>query len=55
MLQEETIITFCQVGQRSLIAARALADHFGDRKKVYSLGGGIVNWKKSLAHEGEKA
>jgi sulfur-carrier protein adenylyltransferase/sulfurtransferase len=55
MIRKNTIITFCQVGQRSLIAARALADHFGATKKVYSLGGGIVNWKKFMQHEREKA
>ena len=54
-LKQHTIIAFCQVGQRSLIAARSMADHFGSAKKVYSLGGGIVNWKKSLAYEGKKA
>jgi molybdopterin/thiamine biosynthesis adenylyltransferase/rhodanese-related sulfurtransferase len=54
-IKENTIIAFCQVGQRSLIAARAMADFFGNTKKVYSLGGGIVNWKKSFEHEGEKA
>jgi adenylyltransferase/sulfurtransferase len=54
-IMQHTIIAFCQVGQRSLIAARSMADHFGSAKKVYSLGGGIVNWKKSLAYEGKKA
>ena len=55
IINKNTIITFCQVGQRSLIAARALADHFGATRKVYSLGGGIVNWKKFMQHEREKA
>ncbi len=44
---ETTIIVFCQVGQRSLIAARAIAEHFGESRKVYSLSGGITNWKKN--------
>jgi len=51
-IDKNIIIAFCQVGQRSLIAARALQDHFGNTRKVYSLGGGIVNWKKSFEHAG---
>ena len=51
--QETTIVAFCQIGQRSLIAARTMNDFFGATKKVYSLGGGIVKWKKSHEHEGK--
>ncbi len=55
LINGSTVVAFCQVGQRSLIAARAITDHFGDAKKVYSLGGGILQWKKTRQHEGEKA
>jgi adenylyltransferase/sulfurtransferase len=42
----DTIIVFCQTGKRSLQAARLLNDRFGGSKKVYSLAGGILQWKK---------
>lgn len=41
----DTIIVFCQSGKRSLQAAKLLMDTFGNTKKVYSLGGGILQWK----------
>jgi len=41
-----TVITFCQTGYRSLQAARILNGIFGESKKVYSLRGGILGWKK---------
>jgi adenylyltransferase/sulfurtransferase len=41
-----TVITFCQTGNRSLQAARILNGIFGETKKIYSLRGGIVGWKK---------
>ena len=42
----ETILFFCQSGIRSTQAARWLADRFGKEKMVYSLSGGILNYKK---------
>lgn len=39
------LITFCQSGGRSLQAAKLLSDTFGTSKQVYSLKGGIFNWK----------
>jgi adenylyltransferase/sulfurtransferase len=46
LVKSETVIAFCQTGKRSLLAARVLSGIFGDKKKVYSLRGGIVEWKK---------
>ena len=44
-IEEKTVILFCQSGLRSLIAARILADAFGNSKKIFSLKGGILEWK----------
>lgn len=41
-----TIIVFCQSGKRSLQAARLLMDTFGPGKKIFSLAGGILQWKQ---------
>lgn len=46
MIRSDTVIAFCQSGKRSLQAAKILSGIFGDRKKVYSLRGGILEWKK---------
>ena len=46
LIKSETVITLCQTGKRSLQAARILSGIFGDKKKVYSLRGGITEWKK---------
>lgn len=45
-LRSETIIIFCQTGKRSLQAMKTLSGIFGDAKKIYSLKGGIIEWKK---------
>jgi molybdopterin/thiamine biosynthesis adenylyltransferase/rhodanese-related sulfurtransferase len=45
-IKANTVIAFCQTGKRSLQAAKVLNGIFGDSKKVYSLKGGIVEWKK---------
>jgi molybdopterin/thiamine biosynthesis adenylyltransferase/rhodanese-related sulfurtransferase len=45
-IKANTVITFCQTGSRSLKAARLLNGIFGKSKKVYSLRGGILGWKK---------
>ncbi len=42
----DTVVTFCQSGKRSLQAAKILSSIFGETKKIYSLKGGIENWKK---------
>jgi adenylyltransferase/sulfurtransferase len=44
--ENETIIVFCQSGKRSLQAVKLLAGKFGDTKKIFSLAGGILQWKK---------
>ena len=46
LIKSNTVIAFCQSGKRSLQAARILSGIFGDSKKVYSLRGGIVEWRK---------
>lgn len=46
LIKSETVIAFCQTGTRSLQATRILSSIFGDKKKIYSLRGGIVEWKK---------
>lgn len=45
-IKADKVVIFCQSGKRSLTAAKALADHYGSSKKIYSLKGGILNWKK---------
>lgn len=44
-IQSDTVVIFCQSGKRSKQAATLLSGIFGTSKKVYSLKGGIVNWK----------
>ena len=51
LIKSNTIITFCQSGKRSLQAAKILSGIFGDTKKVYSLRGGIVQWKQDRAKQ----
>jgi adenylyltransferase/sulfurtransferase len=46
LVQSDTIVLFCQSGKRSLQAASILSGIFGNAKKIYSLKGGIVQWKK---------
>jgi adenylyltransferase/sulfurtransferase len=43
----ENIIFFCQAGSRSLQAAQRLSAEQGIAKNIYSLQGGIINWKKN--------
>jgi adenylyltransferase/sulfurtransferase len=46
LIKSDTVVAFCQTGKRSLQAARILNDIFGTRKKIYSLRGGILQWKQ---------
>ena len=46
LIDKDTVVAFCQSGKRSLQAARLLFDTFGTSKKIYSLQGGIIAWKK---------
>jgi rhodanese-related sulfurtransferase len=52
-IESDKIITFCQTGQRSLLASRLLRDKFGSKKEIYSLKEGIEGWiiKQTLGHE----
>ena len=47
MLSGNTIVAFCQTGKRSLHAVQLLKRTFNDSKKIYSLKGGILEWKKA--------
>ena len=44
-INSDTVVVFCQSGKRSKQAATLLSGIFGTTKKVYSLKGGIENWK----------
>ena len=44
--EKDTIVLFCQSGKRSLQGAEQLAAKFGASKKIYSLKGGILQWKQ---------
>ena len=46
LIKSETIVTFCQSGKRSLQAVKILSGIFGGDKKIYSLRGGILEWKE---------
>jgi sulfur-carrier protein adenylyltransferase/sulfurtransferase len=46
VIQNDTIILFCQSGKRSKEAAKILSVNFGSAKKIYSLKGGILSWKQ---------
>jgi molybdopterin/thiamine biosynthesis adenylyltransferase/rhodanese-related sulfurtransferase len=46
LIKSDTIVTFCQSGNRSLQAVKILSGIFGEGKKIYSLRGGIAEWKK---------
>lgn len=45
-VKADTVVVFCQSGKRSKQAAILLSGIFGSTKKIYSLKGGIENWKK---------
>jgi len=51
VIKTENVIAFCQSGKRSLQAAKILNGIFGDTKKVYSLRGGILQWKQDQAKQ----
>jgi len=51
LIKSGNIIAFCQSGKRSLQAAKILSGIFGDTKNVYSLRGGIVQWKQDRAKQ----
>jgi adenylyltransferase/sulfurtransferase len=45
-IKSDTVVVFCQSGKRSLQAAKILNGIFENRKKIYSLRGGILQWKQ---------
>jgi molybdopterin/thiamine biosynthesis adenylyltransferase/rhodanese-related sulfurtransferase len=42
---QKQVVLICQHGIRSVAAAEALQEKYGDAKKIYSLKGGIVKWR----------
>jgi len=44
-IEAESIILLCQHGIRSVAAAELLQEKYGDKKKIYSLKGGIAKWR----------
>lgn len=50
-LEGDILITFCQSGARSLQGAKFLSDTFGNSKLIYSLKGGIIDWKSKQLKE----
>jgi adenylyltransferase/sulfurtransferase len=49
IIKSGIVVTVCQSGKRSLQAAKKLADIYGASKKIYSLQGGIIQWKQHHA------
>jgi adenylyltransferase/sulfurtransferase len=45
LLQTNQVVVFCQSGRRSMQAVAHLVSIFGNRKKIFSLAGGILPWK----------
>jgi sulfur-carrier protein adenylyltransferase/sulfurtransferase len=46
LMKSNTVVTICQSGKRSLKAAKQLTVMFGASKKIFSLRGGIIQWKQ---------
>ena len=47
-IKSDTVIAFCQTGNRSLQAAKILKGIFGGNKKIYSLRAGILGWRSGI-------
>ena len=45
-IKSNTVVTFCQTGKRSIQAVQILDTIFNGSKRIYSLKGGILEWKK---------
>jgi len=45
-IQAENIVFLCQHGIRSVAAAEALQERYGNAKKIYNLKGGIMKWRE---------
>ncbi|MBC6492320.1 ThiF family adenylyltransferase [Flavihumibacter stibioxidans] len=48
-LEAETVVFFCQSGKRSLQAAQWLKEINGPVKNIFSLQGGILNWRSPIS------
>jgi molybdopterin/thiamine biosynthesis adenylyltransferase/rhodanese-related sulfurtransferase len=51
VIQADTVVAICQSGKRSLLAAKQMAAIFGTSKSVFSLRGGILEWKRQHAKQ----
>ncbi len=51
LINANTVVSICQSGKRSLLAAKQLATIFGTSKKIYSLRGGFIQWKQQHAKQ----
>ncbi|MBR9999380.1 MAG: HesA/MoeB/ThiF family protein [Cyclobacteriaceae bacterium] len=51
---ENEVVVVCESGISSKDAVKILSEKFGPEKKIYSLHGGIREWKKYLDHETER-
>jgi rhodanese-related sulfurtransferase len=49
VIKKNNVVLFCQSGKRSLQAAKFLDEVFDQSAKIYSLKGGIVEWKNKHA------
>jgi len=47
LIQSDTVVIICQSGVRSLQSAKQLSAIYGTSKKIFSLKGGIIQWKKA--------
>jgi adenylyltransferase/sulfurtransferase len=51
VIKFDTVVVICQSGKRSQLAANQLAAIFETSKKIFSLRGGILEWKKQHAKQ----
>ena len=51
VIKSDTVVVICQSGKRSQLAANQLATIFEKSKKIFSLRGGILEWKKQHAKQ----
>jgi len=51
LIQSDTVVIICQSGVRSLHGAKQLSAVYGTSKKIFSLKGGIIQWKKAHAKQ----
>jgi adenylyltransferase/sulfurtransferase len=51
LVKSDTIVMICQSGKKSLQAAKELKTIFGTSKEIFSLRGGIIQWKQQHAKE----